>query len=154
MLLNIYILLKSSGQRPQPLYLKDIFPTAHASLSAAALNACHNSLLWFIKRVELLTHWPHSNSAVFPYPPGKSLFTCLPRGSVFIWTRGNSLLYKRGEGKENDIFSSSASIDDFEWKFLMYSSCMNESVSGCTMTLYIQTSKARFDLSNFFSGLD
>lgn len=73
----------------------------------------------------------------------------------FIWTRGNSLLYKRGEGKKNDIFSSSsASIDDSEWKFLMYSSCMNESVSGCTVTLYIQTSKARFDLSNFFSGLD
>lgn len=43
--LKIYILLHSSGQRPQSLYLKDIFHTVHTSLSVGSVNACHNSLL-------------------------------------------------------------------------------------------------------------
>lgn len=43
--LNIYILLHSSGQRPQSLYLKDIFHIAHTSLPVIAASACHNSLL-------------------------------------------------------------------------------------------------------------
>lgn len=56
--LNIYILLHSSGQRPQSLYLKVIFHMAHTSLPVIAVNACQNSLLWFIERVELLTPDP------------------------------------------------------------------------------------------------
>lgn len=100
--LNIDILLHLLGQRPQSLYLKDIFHITHTSLQVIAVSTCHNSLLWFIERVELLTSDPIQTQQYFlmhleqaPYMPAQRLNFHLDQKYLTpIWKgKGNGKLY-------------------------------------------------------------
>lgn len=70
--------------------------------SVIAGNACHNSLLWFIERVELLTPGPIQSRHYFLMHLEWALFSLLaPGGKLSFGPEMPHCCMKGGKGKEN-----------------------------------------------------
>lgn len=88
----------------------------HTSLSVIAVNACHNSLPWFIERVELLTPDPIQTQQYFLIHLEQSLYVPAQGLSFHLDQKYLAPIWKgKGKGKLYiQVVSINASIDDFE----------------------------------------